>query len=257
MPPPGATILEVSAYLGLEVRNGDFDRARAILFWQCDGRSAFHEPPDELVAAARKMRVINLGATDISKTNVARSFEDVFGYPLLLDPRTHLGPAVEKPEGNGLRTGRIVECPREPRPGFCYQRLVDNRLEARERTLDLRVSVFCRETPMLLRKERSLKSRLGDVIEPHLPPTVHRPDEVLSSVEISRLVELARKLGADYCEIDCLRDRSSGLLYAVDVNTTPTWFEGFEPKVAETLVRIQAEAFREVFIKVCRASRTT
>ena len=246
-PRPDSNINAIAAQLGLTT-DGDLEDADVVFFWQRDGRSAFHEPPEELADLARTRRVVNIGASDISKTNVARVFEKVFGYPLMIDPQTHSGPAVEKTEGNGIRGGRMIECPTEPRPGFCYQRLVDNRLEGGDRTLDLRVAVYGDSAPFLIRKERSLDARFGNVIETHLTPTVHRPEDFLSEAEIRQVVGMALEIGADFCEIDCLRDRNSGRLYAVDVNTTPTWYDGFGPEAAEALVGIQAEAFEREFL---------
>lgn len=247
MPRPHSNITSIGSELGLEI-SGDLNGADAIFFWQKDGRSAFHQPPRELVDIARDRQVINIGATDISKTNVARAFEVAFGRPFLVNPRTHSGPAVEKSEGNGIRSARIVECPTEPKPGFLYQRLIDNRLDGDRRTLDLRVAVYGESAPFLIRKERSIGARFGDVIETHLTPTLHRPEELLAAEEIDGVISMAGSLGAEFCEIDCVRDRNSGLLYAVDVNTTPVWFDGLGPEAADELVRIQAEAFAKTFL---------
>jgi hypothetical protein len=251
-PHPAANINSIAAELGLDVSD-ELDGADAIFFWQADGRSAFHEPPDELIEAARGREVINIGATDISKTSVARAFERTFGHPLLLDPRTHRGPAVEKSEGNGIRSARIVECPVEPRPGFLYQHLIDNRIEGDRRTLDLRVAVYGDSTPFLIRKERSVGGRFGDLIETHLTPTVHRPEEFLTDDELKGVRGMALLVGADFCEIDCVRDRDSGQLYAVDVNTTPWWFDGFGSEAADELIRIQAKAFERAFLQPTRS----
>ena len=242
-----SNINAIAAELGIEL-GGDPEGADLVFFWQSDGKSAFHQPPDRLLEIARERPVINIGATDISKTAVARAFEEVFGYPLLLDPRAHSGPAVEKSEANGIRSARIVECPTEPRYGFLYQRLVDNRLDGDLRTLDLRVGIYGGTAPFLIRKERSVGARFGAVIETHLTPTSHRPEEFLSAGEVEGVVSVASRLGADFCEIDCVRDRESGLLYTVDVNTTPTWFDGFGPEAADTLIGIQAEAFEKAFL---------
>jgi hypothetical protein len=65
---------------------------------------------------------------------------------------------------------------------------------------------------------------------------------------LGKVQELAGALGADYCEIDCLRDRNSGALHAVDVNTTPALFDLLAPETREALITIQARAFSEAYL---------
>ena len=149
-PHPRAMIHPIAAELGLEL-NGSLDGAAAVIFWQASEDSAFHSPPDRLLEISADRPVVNIGATDISKTTVARLSGEFFDDPLLIDPRSHRGPAVEKPEGNGLRQARIVECPIEPVHGFCYQRLVDNRVDDRW-TEDLRPVLIGGEVICLIQK---------------------------------------------------------------------------------------------------------
>lgn len=245
-PHPRAMIHPIAAELGLEL-NGSLDGAAAVIFWQASEDSAFHSPPDRLLEISADRPVVNIGATDISKTTVARLSGEFFDDPLLIDPRSHRGPAVEKPEGNGLRQARIVECPIEPVHGFCYQRLVDNRLDDRW-TEDLRPVLIGGEIVCLIRKERAIEARLGKPTGGSRRPELHEPTDYLTEGEIGKVQELAGALGADYCEIDCLRDRNSGALHAVDVNTTPALFDLLAPETREALITIQARAFSEAYL---------
>lgn len=244
-PSSRAMLVAVAAQLGLEV-NSSPDGARAVFFWQQDWSSAFHEPPEFLVELARTTPVINLGCSDISKTTVSSRFEQVFGEQLLVDPRQHRGQAVEKTERNGLREVRVVECPTEPIPGYCYQRLIDNRLDE-NRTEDLRPVVIGGRVACLIRKIRPIEDRFGKTPNP-TRPEVHDPLDFLTAEEIGKVLELAAVLRADYCEIDCLRDRADGQLYAIDVNTTPAFFDGYRPETRERLIRLEAEGFKSAFL---------
>lgn len=243
---PRAMIWMIAAELGLEV-GSDPAGADAVLFWQEDPTSPFHKPSETLRAIALERPVVNLGATDISKTTVARAHEDAFDYPLLIDPLEHRGPAVEKPEGNGLRQARIVECPTEPVPGFTYQRLVDNRLDE-DWTEDLRPVVVGNEIVCLIRKVRQIEARLGQPVGGPTRPSLHEPTDYLTGDEIGRILDITTNLGADYCEVDCVRDRASSLLYAVDVNTTPAMFDRLAPETRERMIAIEARAFAKAYL---------
>ncbi|MEX1219002.1 MAG: hypothetical protein WEB05_01265 [Solirubrobacterales bacterium] len=247
-PSSRAMIVAIAAQLGLEI-SPSTDGARAVFFWQEDWTSAFHEPPDYLVELARTTPVVNIGCTDISKTTVSRRFEEVFGNHLLVDPRKHRGPAVEKTEKNGLREVRLVECPTEPAPGHCYQRLIDNRLDENW-TEDIRPVVIGGSIACLIRKVRPIRDRFGQVLDHRhsIRPEVHEARDYLSADEVRKVLRLAASLGADYCEIDCLRDRPSGRLYAVDVNTTPAFFNRYQPETRERMIEIEAEAFSRAFL---------
>ena len=245
-PSSRAKIVAVAAQLGLEITASAED-ARAVFFWQEDWTSAFHEPPDYLVELARTVPVVNIGCTDISKTTVSRRFEEVFGHQLLIDQRQYRGPAIEKTERNGLREIRIVECPTEPVPGYCYQRLIDNRLDD-DWTEDIRPVVIGGTIACLIRKVRPIRDRFGQAPGGPTRPEIHEPLEYLSAEEVQKVLRLAASLGADYCEIDCLRDRPSGLLYAVDFNTTPAFFYRHQPDSRERMIELEAEAFRRAFL---------
>jgi hypothetical protein len=245
-PSSRAMLVAIAAELGLEVSSSP-NGAKAVFFWQREWFSAFHEPPEDLVDLARTTPVINLGCTDISKTTVSLCFEEIFGYPILMDPRRHQGQAVRKTEKNGLREASVVDCPVEPAPGHCYQRLIDNRLDE-SWTEDIRPVVIGGSIACLIRKVRPIEDRFGRVPGGPAKPEVCEAHEYLSADESEKVLRLAAELGADYCEIDCLRDRGDGRLYVVDVNTTPAFFDGWPPEAREQLIEIQAEAFRQHFL---------
>jgi len=78
------------------------------------------EPPE---LTLKDKIVLNRGCWDISKKKVNKIFNDIS-----IDPRTHKGIAVEKREWQGgHKWHSIVKCPREPKPGYIYQRVINNR----------------------------------------------------------------------------------------------------------------------------------
>jgi hypothetical protein len=169
-----------------------------------------------VLAANRGQRMLNHDCTDTSKTHVGRVYEATFGRSLLIDPTTHAGVAVEKPETNGAPPGREVQCPTPRRPGYAYQRLVNN--AHGDLVEDIRVPVVGTQVPFVYLKYRpppmrfmhgSTVCKLGEVAD------------VLTAVEMAQIIAMCRTLGVEYGEVDALRDRDNGALYVVDVNPTP------------------------------------
>ncbi|NWG92926.1 MAG: hypothetical protein HXY21_10550 [Parvularculaceae bacterium] len=183
----------------------------------------------------------NIGCYDIRKSVVSRVFEEVFGYSLTIDPKTHRGPAVEKSELNGKHDGRIIECPVEqPRSDRVYQRLVDNTFDGKE-FVDIRTPVVGGKAPFVYLKRRARGLRFSN--ENHrvdLAPV----DAMLSKAEQERIAEFARAMALDFGGLDVLRDREDGRIYVVDANKTdmgpPSALSG-EDKL--TAMRGLADAF--------------
>ena len=161
---------------------------------------------------------INGAGLDISKQRVEAAMLAVFGYGTAVDPRTHLGPLVDKSDENATHDGVIRIGPiADPEPGRVYQRVVDNEV-APGIVEDIRVLVVGDEVPALFRKRRRIEERFRDTGFParSVPPgSVLRPDE------IARIVALVREMGIDVAELDVARDRGDGRLHVLDVNTTP------------------------------------
>ncbi len=178
--------------------------------------STLSDPVERPQAAKPGASVMNLACTDVSKTKVGRVFEEVFGYPLALDPRTHRGPAVAKSEKNGAHDGHIVQCPAEPKPGFVYQRLIDN-VDETGRACDIRCPTVRGEVPVVFMKCRPKAHRF----ENHNDRVrMVEPSSVLTQVERQALSEFAAAMDLDWGGMDVLRDARDGRIYVVDVNKT-------------------------------------
>lgn len=190
------------------------DPAHADMVFHFDDSTESHNPPP----ARRRpdARLMNFGCTSVAKSAVASAFEQVFGYPLSLDPRTHVGPAVEKSERNGAHDGRIVQCPMEPRAGRVYQRLIES--VGRDGLVeDLRTPMVGGRPICVFRKRRKAAERFANH---NVEVLMARAADIYTDDEMAKLAAFARVMGLDWGGIDVLRDSRDGRLYVVDVNKT-------------------------------------
>lgn len=168
------------------------------------------QPPASLNA-----RRLNFACTDISKGHVATVFEQVFGYPLLVDPEVAQGAIVAKSERNGVHDGRIVAAPTERRDGWCYQRLIDT----------AGPDGYCRDlrTPCVGGRPVvvwvKLKPQGGRFAIHNRKAVLRDPAEVYSPEELDLITAFNAHMGLDWGGLDILRDRDDRI-YIVDVNKT-------------------------------------
>ncbi|MDP3659838.1 hypothetical protein [Phenylobacterium sp.] len=179
---------------------------------EADAHFAFE---DATWAAPPSTPALNGQCPDISKSRVAEVFEQVFGYPLTVDPALWTGPAVEKGELNGAHDGRIVACPTPAEPGRCYQRLVDT--SDGTFTYDLRTPCIGGRPAAVWIKRKPARARFSIH---NLAVTLHRPEAVFSVDELASIERFCAAMNLDWGGLDILRDRLSGRIYIVDVNKT-------------------------------------
>ncbi|HTS14050.1 MAG TPA: hypothetical protein VMH24_00160, partial [Candidatus Sulfotelmatobacter sp.] len=175
-------------------------------------RTVCEEPPPDL-----EPRAVNRDVRDISKAHVSVLHQQVFGYDLEPDPgATEL---VEKSDENARHDGRVVTRPTGT-PGLVVERLIDNRLDDAI-VRDHRVAVSNGQIGMCAARYRAVEDRF---LSGHrnLYAALHAPDAYFTKAEQAAMVEMVRAIGADWAELDVLRDRASGRLYVVDVNPTPS-----------------------------------
>jgi len=188
-------------------------------------------------------RRFNYGCTDVTKSHVARVFEDVFGYPLAVDPTTVSGPVVEKGEDNGVHDGRIVQAPCPRLPHKTYQRLIDNSSAflGGDYVDDLRTPCVGGEPVLVFIKRRPVADRFSNH---NSSVSLTTPEAVFSPGEIETIGRFCAAMNMDWGGLDILRDRESGRLYVVDVNKTdmgPPIALPLSAKLAAT--RLLADAF--------------
>ena len=174
---------------------------------------------DSTVGAAPQSpaaRHFNHACTDISKSHVARIFEDVFGYPLSVDPLHSDGEIIEKPEKNGVHGGRIVRAPHIPLAGMTYQRVVDTEDET-GCCRDLRTPT-CAGVPVVVWIKT--KTPEGRFSIHNRKAVLAEPAAVYSAAELAGIKVFCARMGLDWGGLDILRDRHDGRIYIVDVNKT-------------------------------------
>jgi hypothetical protein len=170
----------------------------------------------------RKISVLNRRCIDISKNMVNSTFEEVFGYPISVDPLKQNGKCVMKLNWNALHKGRIIDCPiRSIDDEFVYQKLIRN--ETRDGFVeDMRVPIFGNKTPFVYLKYRPVRDRFIDRMHTNTRATIAEVADVLSKEELDKIHRFCERIGMDYGEVDVLRDRDDGRIYIVDANNTPS-----------------------------------
>lgn len=163
-------------------------------------------------------KLLNARATDISKRHIGHVFEQVFGYPLTLDPRVHHGPMVQKSDINGVHDGQLVEGPlANPLADCVYQHPVESWVRDGV-TEDLRCVCVGGQITQVFRKEKASGSRFQAV---YLETALRDADETFTADEQALIAQFCDSLGLDFGSMDVLRDYAQGgRLYIVDVNKT-------------------------------------
>lgn len=182
---------------------------------EADASFCFEDATWGLRATPAHARAFNFGCLDVSKSRVAAVFEEVFGYPLAIDPETFVGPAVEKGELNGVHDGRVIICPHPRAPGKTYQKLVDTAVGPYIH--DLRTPCVGGKPAVVWIKRKPAANRFSIH---NLAVTRAAPEDIYSRQELDLIARFAARMGLDWGGLDILRDEPSGKIYIVDVNKT-------------------------------------
>ena len=189
--------------------------ADAVFYFE-DSTACNEDPLAEVLPLPDSLRRINCHCLDVSKSKVARVFEDVFGYALSLDPTQWQGEAVEKSEVNGAHDGRIITCPSERRDGKVYEHVIANS-DNGQFIEDLRTPMVGGEMALVYIKQRAMAYRFANTNDRVL---LRRPEQIFSLEERAKLKAFCQAMQLDWGGLDVLRDRNSGKIYVVDVNKT-------------------------------------
>ena len=212
LPHHRTVIYKVCKSLGLKVITNPEKQYDILFFWD---DSTYTE---KINITPKSALSINLGCTDISKVNVDKVFEEVFGYSLIINPETYCGDCVIKSDMNALHDGRIIKCPVEKiTKDMVYQKVIDNSFDENY-VKDIRVPVFKDSIPFVYFKFKKYEDRFTNKID-HVE--VHNTSEVLTNEEVNSIISFAGKIKLDYGELDILRDNKDGKIYIIDVNKTP------------------------------------
>ena len=241
-PSKKTTIFKIANALRFRITNKRLRRPDLVLWFH----DTTHASSALLVQSYPNARVINAQCTDISKTKVDQLHADIFGYSTFIDPLQHHGPAVEKSDINALHDGSIITCPiAQPNGKAVYQLVIDNSTPNGE-FLDYRVPVIGGRIPLIYGKYKRNDVRFTN--------DVHRSEmlniqDTFSAQELRLIQTFALKMGADFCELDVLRDNASGRIYIIDVNKTPYGPpKGLGKANTQKAVRLLTHAFRDAFM---------
>lgn len=163
-------------------------------------------------------RILNVDCPDISKERVHVVHLEALGYSMNLNPKTHVGLAVEKSDENAVHDGQEVMCPIEsPKENAVYQIVLDNANDNHE-YVDIRVPIIGGKIPLVYLKFKTKKNRFTN--KAHCA-TLHTPEELFSTEEIEQIEKYAEAMKVEFCEFDVLRHKGNQKIYIIDVNKTP------------------------------------
>ena len=225
------------------------DRPVAFLRWAPDRRAPI--PADLRAALPAGVVILNDTHFDGAKSNVEAAFERVSGYPLRLDPHTHVGPALRKSEEQATHDGVIVDLPiADPLPGHVYQRVVASEiglLAGVAHHLDIRVPVIGGAIPSVSVKIVPAPKRFGvRTGRAAVLQQMFAPGDLLGDDEIALILRFCQEIGLDFGALDVMRDARDGRIYIVDANDTPSPADGnLSAREIELRRRLFARALRE------------
>lgn len=196
-------------------------------------------------------RIINGQCSDISKKKVEEAHAKVLGYTTAVDPTTHVGKALVKSDENAKHDGVVIQCPiAAVEVGKVYQIIIDN-THTNGDAVDMRVPVYGNTIPLVYRKYKKPEVRFTNEVH---RTTMHPTETMLSEDEQKAIIAFAKEMSADWCELDVLRDNTSGKIYIVDLNKT-AYGPPAELKEQEEAITLLTRAFQSAWITTAAAQR--
>lgn len=179
--------------------------------------TAYRLEPELLERMRARCKTINARCTDIRKSIVDRTFAEVFGYGLPVDPVSYEGTIVRKSERNGPHDAFLLEGPAaQTEPGYVYQRLVT--CETPKGIAEWRTVIVAGRIASVYVNYRPAGSRF----QIHASSSEYcAVNDAFSPDEQRNISDFARRMGLDFGALDILRD-ADGRLYICDCNNTPT-----------------------------------
>ncbi len=244
LPNPASTLHKICLNLGYQMTHNPTHKFDLAIKWRDD---TFYTPDETFEKIKIKYKIINGNCLNISKSNVSKTFEKVFGYPLHINPVTYNGLCLKKSEINAVRDEQIVQCPiNQPEQGFVYQKLIDNQT-ADKSFKDIRVPVIHGEIPFVYYVYRNENQRF---IRGTIHVELKYGDDEFSGDEKIKISQFCKDFALDFGELDILRDNHDHRIYIVDANNTPS---GPPKKLSHTLkisaINKLSDVFRKHFIE--------
>lgn len=211
-PSKKTTIFKIARKLGYRLTNKISVSPAVVIYFE---DQTFGKYADSL--KLKFPNALNIHCRDISKKMVDRIHLEVFGYNTFIDPIRFSGKAVQKSDINALHDGKVVECPLdEAVEGSVYQILINNQVDD-EFVVDYRVAVIGDSIPVCYKKYKRMNVRFTNDVS---KSEIGNIDELFSKTEQQSIIQFAKKMNVDFCELDVLR-HSDGRIFIIDVNKTP------------------------------------
>lgn len=187
----------------------------------------------------------NRNCRDIRKSTLDSFHQEIFGYGIGLDPTAHVGEMVKKSEENAKHDGQVILGPlaiHAIQKSSVYQRVIDNRNEEGS-YFDLRVVWINGVFPVMYQKFKDEKVRFTNETTSAKLVKIH---DWISQEQKKKIARLLKAMHVDFAEIDVLIDRSSQLIFVVDVNPTP-WGPPAQlnPRDQQIAISLSAEALKQ------------
>jgi len=214
---PGHTLSKTIRYFivaGYELTNDINDNWDLAVHW--DHRD-INKTPEKLLNDNRL--VLNKNVNNVTKSNVEKIFQKVFGYSSLADT-SKFGYCVKKTNKQSVHDGVITRMPCKQEKGYIYQLLLDNRWSI-DMIYDIRIPVFLGNIPMLVLKGRGVIGTFENTLSNNKKYVVVQTEQYIDKSEIDKITKFCKLIGLDVGEIDAIRDNSTGKLYLIDVNNIP------------------------------------
>ncbi len=213
-PSKKTTLYKVADQLHFRLTNRLIEHPRLVIYFE----DLTHGSSAEVRKKYPHSRILNEACIDISKEKVNDVHERIFGYHTFINPLTYQGKAVQKSDTNALHDGQIIHCPIPARvEGSVYQVLINNNVND-QLVVDFRVPVVGDTIPLVYKKFKTSAQRFTNEVQ---YAELHAVNDYFSVEEQQTLIAFAKAMGADYCELDVLRNSDDGKIYAIDVNKTP------------------------------------
>ncbi len=242
-PSKKTTIRKIARELGFRITNKPIEKPEVVMYFE----DVTHGSSQWLSHKYPNFKIFNQDCTDISKKKVDEVHQRVFGYHTIIDPLTYLGVAVQKSDINALHDGKVVQCPiTELEAGSVYQVLIDNSAEA-GMVMDFRVPVIACHAVLAYKKFKAESVRFTNQVS---YSELHDHTLFFDEQELQQIGRFCREMGADFCELDILRNKTDGRIYIIDVNKTPYGPPyGLSHSDAENAIRILSKKFSEMILQ--------
>ena len=214
-PVPNTIIYQICHRNGYLISNQFTKKIDLIIYWEDKAVLDINK----ILKKSQKKDIININCCNVGKNYISMHFQEIFGYSVLVDPKTFNGYCVKKSDQNAKHDGQIIDCPiRMIEKGYSYQKLINNQIN-KFLVEDIRVPVFKKNIPFLYLKYRNTNDRFSNN---NIEVKLSEVTLIFSDDELKKIHLFCNKIGLDYGELDILRDRENGKIYIVDANNSPS-----------------------------------